>query len=170
MVSAVGTLSNGWQSMTNLNNNMNDNIWQDIKKNRPQLKDFPIMMGYYHTSGTWEQLIVYCQSGITNVPTHWYSLNVAPPPRELTQQEKEQQEKDRQALDAARDKLGVTGCSYTANVSFADGWYNALAWERKEVLHYIKLLAYKIPHVPGKFVCWDNIEAYLTTRIGGAKQ
>lgn len=69
------------------------NVWIKRSEREPKCSDLPIVTGYRYDSGGWQQSAWFCVPPNTSDSpyTHWRSIKADPPPRELTQRERDVQ-------------------------------------------------------------------------------
>ena len=69
---------------------MNTQTWIKRSEREPTKADMPVMAGYYDKDGEWTQYAVYVSFLPCEPTTHWRSIKCDPPPRELTQRERDE--------------------------------------------------------------------------------
>ena len=105
-------------------NSMNtQNVWIKRSEREPGKFDWPLFAGYYDATLGWTEFVVHRECPIGNA-THWRSIKCDPPPRELTQREKD--------ATLARNIAMVNECTVTECV--LEGIYA----ERREVLRALQ--------------------------------
>ena len=67
---------------------MNTNTWIKRSEREPGKFDWPLFAGYYDATLGWTEFVVHRECPIGNA-THWRSIKCDPPPRELTQRERD---------------------------------------------------------------------------------
>ena len=69
------------------------NVWIKRSEREPKCSDLPIVTGYRYDSDGWQQSAWFCVPPNTSDSpyTHWRSIKADPPPRELTQRERDVQ-------------------------------------------------------------------------------
>ena len=66
------------------------NVWIKRSEREPGNFDWPLFAGYYEATLGWTELVVHREGPIGNA-THWRSIKCDPPPRELTQRERDEE-------------------------------------------------------------------------------
>ena len=64
------------------------NVWIKRSEREPGKFDWPLFAGYYDATLGWTEFVVHRECPIGNA-THWRSIKCDPPPRELTQRERD---------------------------------------------------------------------------------
>ena len=67
---------------------MNTQTWIKRSEREPGKFDWPLFAGYYDATLGWTEFVVHRECPIGNA-THWRSIKADPPPRELTQRERD---------------------------------------------------------------------------------
>ena len=65
------------------------NVWIKRSEREPGKFDWPLFAGYYDATLGWTEFVVHRECPIGNA-THWRSIKCDPPPRELTQRERDE--------------------------------------------------------------------------------
>ena len=69
---------------------MNTQTWIKRSEREPGKFDWPLFAGYYDATLGWTEFVVHRECPIGNA-THWRSIKADPPPRELTQRERDEE-------------------------------------------------------------------------------
>ena len=133
--------------------------WRSVKTDPPKLEDFPVVAcNKYRSRAVFWEHDHHWSAGQCEYD-YWRSIKCDPPPRELTQREK-----DEEAFKAWRKSEAHWA---DAAIPFSDVWHAALAWEReaveKELIQLFRERVYIDDHVEHFFR-----DFFRARREGGA--
>ena len=119
--------------------------WIKRTDREPTTADLPYFAGYYTVGGNWLEFLVDESCSIGN-GTHWRSVKCDPPPRELTQREK--------------DKKMVEGVFHkNMHVDTLQDMLAAIYAERREIA---RLMFFRAPYWRGQGYKWvEDLRARL---------